>query len=63
MIRLFRNLQNFKDIFKKKNQKFWGAQAPLGHQVAPPLDYKKVCFQNPLISLPETYGHKITFDV
>ena len=38
MIRLFKNLQNFKDIFKKKKlQKFWGGQAPLGHQVAPPL--------------------------
>ena len=35
MIRLFKNLQNFKDIFKKKKlQKFWGG---LGHQVAPPL--------------------------
>ena len=59
MIRLFRNLQNCKDIFKKKKSKILGGP----HQVAPPLDYKKVCFQNPLISSPETYGHKITFDV
>ena len=36
MIRLFKN---FKDIFKKKKlQKFWGGQAPLGHQVAQPLN-------------------------
>ena len=39
MIRLFKNLQNFKDNFQKKKFKnFVGAQAPLGHQVALPLD-------------------------
>ena len=36
MIRLFRNLQNCKDIFKKKSKILGGP-----HQVAPPLDYKK----------------------
>ena len=38
MIKLFKILQNFKDIFKKKKiiffKNFGGAQAPLGHQVA-----------------------------
>ena len=28
LIRLFKNLQNFKDIFKKKNQKFCGGRGP-----------------------------------
>ena len=41
MIKLFKILQNFKDIFKKKKNYFFknfgGAQAPLGHQVALPL--------------------------
>ena len=43
MIRIFKILQNFKDIFKKKKiiffKNFGGAQAPLGHQVALPLIY------------------------
>ena len=44
MVRLFKNLQIIRMFSKKKNflQKIWGAQAPFGHQVAPPLTTRHV---------------------